>query len=272
MKLPNVVNKAVAYLKRDFIIASSYQLQFLITSFNSVFILGMLFFIGKMVDPAAAGLERFGGDYFSFVLIGYGFYQYFQLAQTTFAGNVHGEQMSGCLETVLGTRTKPETAILLSSMYGMLSALLQLIVIFAAGVLAFGVDLSRVSFGPALLSFLLAVGMFVGFGILSASFILVLKKGDPFGWMIMTMNFIFGGAFFPLEQMPSWMGTVARFIPATYALDALRLSIMNGASFADIGTHLAVLSATAVAVLPMSLFVFGKAVQKAKRDGTMILY
>lgn len=266
------VRKAAAFVKRDFRIAASYRLQFLFNSFNSVFILAMLFFIGKMVDPRASGLTRYGGDYFSFVLIGYGFYQYFQLALTSFAGTIQNEQMSGCLEAVLGTQAKPGEAILFSSFYGMLVALAQLILIFGVGALAFRADLSRMNLATAAASFVLSVLVFVGFGVLSASFIVVNKKGDPLGWLIMTLNFVFGGAFFPLEQMPSWMRGVASFIPATYALDSLRMSIMNGSGFRELARPLLILGSAAAVMLPLGFWTFGRAIKRAKREGTMVLY
>ena len=264
--------KAWAFMKRDFRIATSYQLQFILTSFNSLFILAMLYFIGNMVNPQTAGLSRYGGNYFAFVLIGYGFYQYFQLALTSFAGTIQNEQMSGCLEAILGTQTKPEAAILFSSFYGMIVALVQLILIFVFGALAFKADLSNINLPSTIVAFVLAVLVFIGFGILSASFIVVNKKGDPFGWLIMTLNFVFGGAFFPLEQMPAWMQGFASFIPATYALDSLRMGIMNGSTIADLARPLGILALMAAVILPLSFWFFHRSIRRAKKDGTMVLY
>jgi ABC-2 type transport system permease protein len=267
-----VLLKAGAFMKRDFRIATSYQLQFILTTFNSIFILAMLYFIGRMVNPDTPGLARFGGNYFAFVLIGYGFYQYFQLALTSFSGTIQSEQMSGCLEAVLGTQTRPEEAIIFSSFYGMLVAFAQLILIFIFGSLAFKADLSRINAAATLAAFALSVMVFTGFGIVSAAFIVVNKKGDPLGWLIMTLNFVFGGAFFPLEQMPSWMRDVAAFIPATYALDSLRMSIMNGSSIVDLARPLGMLALMAVLILPLSFVLFRRAIRRAKKEGTMVLY
>lgn len=261
--------KAGAFLKRDFRIALSYQLNFLLTSFNSLFMLAMLYFIGGMIDPGTNGL---GGDYFSFALVGYGFYQYFQLALTSFSGTIHQEQMSGCLEAIVSTRTSPELSIILSSLYGYVFSLIQLAVIFIAGGLVFGVDLSRADLPAAALAFLFSTAVFAAFGILSASFIVVLKKGDPLGWVIMTLNFVFGGAFFPLARMPDWMRSVAAFVPATYALGALRSAIIDGAGIATLARPLLILGAIALVLLPLSLRIFGIAVRKAKRDGSLVLY
>lgn len=267
-----VLSKARAFLKRDFRIASSYQLDFVLTSLNSLFILTLLFFIGRMVDPRAGGLQHFDGGYFAFALIGYAFYQYFQLALTSFSNALQREQWSGCLEAMVGTRTPAETSILLSSLYGILSSLLQLLLILLLGAFLFGVDLSRANLPAALLSFAFSVVIFMGFGILSAAFLVVLKKGDPVTWLITTLNFVFGGAFFPREQMPSWMRTVSALVPATYSLDTLRASLITGAGIADLAVELAVLAAMALLLLPAALSVFRASVRRAKREGTLTLY
>ena len=264
--------KAWAFLKRDFRIASSYQLNFILTSLYSVFILIMLFFIGGMVDPESAGLGEYGGSYFAFALVGYGFYQYFQLALTSFSNSIQREQMSGCLEAMVGTRTKPETSIILSSFYGMISNLVQLFLIFILGAILFRVDLRSMNIPAAALAFVLSVAVFISFGIFSAAFIVVLKKGDPITWLLTTANFIFGGAFFPVEQMPGWMGTIAKALPATYALDALRASMINGAGIHELGLELGVLGGMALVLLPAGLAVFRLSVRKAKREGSLVFY
>ncbi|WP_319562174.1 ABC transporter permease [Marispirochaeta sp.] len=272
MKPFPVLYKIRAFIKRDFLIAGSYQLNFVLTALNSLFILTLLYFIGGMVKTDSMGLEQYGGDYFAFVLIGYGFFQYFQLALTSFSAAIQREQLTGCLESMLGTQTAPETSILLSSLYSLLSSLLHLLLIFIVGSLVFKVNLMGMNLPLVVITFLLAVLVFVSFGILSAAFVLVLKKGDPVTWLITTLNFILGGAFFPLEQMPSWMLGIARFVPATYALDALRQGLINGAGFTEVWTSLAALSGMGLLLFPASLFVFNRAVRKARREGTLILY
>lgn len=272
MTKPLVLSKVRVFLKRDFRIATSYQLDFALTALNSLFIVTLLFFVSRMIDPAAAGLADAGGSYFGYALIGYAFYQYFQSALGGFSGAIRREQLTGCLESMVATQTRPEASILLSSLYGILSSLLHLALTLALGVLLFGVDLSRANLAGAAVGFILSVAVFTGFGVLSAAFVVVLKKGDPITWLITTLNFVFGGAFFPREQMPAWMQTVARAVPATYSLDALRASLVAGRGICDLAGPLAALAAIAALLLPLSLLVLRAAVRKAKRDGTLVLY
>jgi ABC-2 type transport system permease protein len=49
------------------------------------------------------------------------------------------------------------------------------------------------------------------------------------------------GTFFALDQMPSWLQSIARLIPLTYLSDALRQVMVDGTAFAPLTTCAAVL-------------------------------
>ena len=71
----------------------------------------------------------------------------------------------------------------------------------------FGMQLGDINWLGALLVFLLTAMCFLSIGILSASFIMVYKMGNPFGWLFGSVSGLLGGVFFPycrassLDQM-----------------------------------------------------------------------
>jgi len=72
------------------------------------------YFIAKLFGRAATPyLESYGGDYFSFVLIGIAFSDYLGVGLTSFAGIIREGQMLGTLEAML--ITPPPEFILLTS-------------------------------------------------------------------------------------------------------------------------------------------------------------
>ena len=54
------------------------------------------------------------------------------------------------------------------------------------------------------------------------------------------------GVFFPLEQLPGWLQAVVQVLPLTHAVTLAR-PLMNGAVPPDVGLHLLVLAAYALA-------------------------
>jgi ABC-2 type transport system permease protein len=270
--MKQIANKAKAFLKRDFQIAVSYQLNFLLTAMNSFLIVFLFFFISKLVAPTHSGIARYGKDFFSYIITGYAFFEYFQMLLRTFASSIQNEQITGSLEAMLSTQTSPYLCIFLSSLYSVLVSLMQLIVIFAAGVVFFGFSIRDINVFSFFIIFSLSIAIFVGFGILSASFIIVLKKGDPISWVIAGTNFILGGAFFPVSIMPDVLQSIAVIMPATYMLDALRLTILQNYDLGMVSKQAFILLAISVVLVPLSLYTLSRAIRKAKKDGTLTQY
>ena len=66
--------KAGAFIRRDFLIETSYKSAFLMNLAGMFVSVLTFFFIAKLFGKAAAPyLQEYGGDYFPFVLIGIGF-------------------------------------------------------------------------------------------------------------------------------------------------------------------------------------------------------
>lgn len=263
--------KAFAFLRRDFLIESSYPIAFISSNLNAVVILFMFFFVSKLIDPSHVGIAKYGADYFAFTFVGYVFYQYFDQALGSFSRAIQREQVTGSLEAMLATQTPPEFCLLMSSFYYHFYAGAQLLFLVLVG-LGFGIDFSASSLGAGFLIFVLSVTTFMSVGIISAAGIIVMKKGDPLGWLLTTSNFVLGGAFFPVEVMPDWLQFVAKFLPAKYALDGLRTALLGGGSFAEIADQALVLGGMTLVLGPASIKILFSALKKAQQDGTLIHY
>jgi lipooligosaccharide transport system permease protein len=58
--------------------------------------------------------------------------------------------------------------------------------------------------------------------------------------------FLFGGAFYPVDQLPGWMQPVARVTPLWHGVQLCRDAVLHRLELADTLTHVAVLGAFAV--------------------------
>jgi ABC-2 type transport system permease protein len=271
MKL--VLLKALAFLRRDWQTETSYKLDFFLRAFRMVGALILFFFIGKLVQPDATGdLSKYGGNYFAFAVIGLGLAGFFQQMLTLFATSIRTAQMTGCLEAMLSTQTDPTPIVLMSSIFGILWSGVQLLVLFLVSTLAFRIDLGQANYLGSIVIFILATFTFVSFGVLSAAIIVWLKKGDPIGWIISTLGAMIGGAYFPLDVMPVWLQKVAQVIPITHALDAMRMTLLKGATLGDVAEPTIILGVMAAVLFPISIWLFSVSVTTAKREGTLMQY
>lgn len=267
------INKALIFIKKDFIIESSYKMSFILSLLTSVFPVISLFFVDKLLSGAQLqSLARYGGDYFSFALIGIAFVRYFQLSVETFSGSIKRAQMAGCLEAILSSRTTPESIVVMSSFYSFLSAGVQLILMFLTAIIFLGFDFSNTNIPALLLTLAISLVVFVSLGILSAAGTVIFKQGEPVGWLFGVVSGLLGGAMFPVSVMPEPLRVLSMLFPLTYALEALRLAILQDYSIFSLGKQLMVLAGMSAVLFPLSLQAFKWAVEKGKRDGSLMQY
>lgn len=271
MPVTNLYNKTAAFIRKDFLIESGYKMAFAIRLLNAVFPILSFFFVGKMIS-GNVNLERYGGSYFPFALVGIAFTSYFTLAVGTFSSTIRRSQMAGCLEAILSSQTSTSSVVLMSSVYSFISAGVQLILIFTIGTVFLHFDLSRVNIPATFVVFLLSLVTFVSMGILSAAGTILFKQGEPFGWIFGGLSSLIGGAFFPVSVMPHWLQYVAMVTPITHALEALRLAMLRHYSIAMLWPQIITLGMIGLFLFPASLAFFNWAVRKGKKDGTLMQY
>lgn len=268
-----LLRKAFAFIKRDFCIESGYQAAFLMGLAEAMMLLIVLHFVGRLVSPASSGsLLHSGLHYFPFALIGVAFARYFDLMLRMFSESIRTAQVTGCLEAMLCSQTGCISIVMLSSLYSLISGGVQLLLILLGGVFLFGVNLSQMNVPATLLVLLVSIAIFVACGVLSAAAIVWLKKGDPITWILGGMGSILGGAYFPIDVMPAWLQKISFLIPVTYSLDALRMTMLKGASVAAVARPLITLAVIAVVLLPASAVIFAATVRKGRREGTLAQY
>jgi len=267
------VRKSCAFIVRDYQIETGYKLNFLLKALNSIVPIVFFFFLSKlMVTDGSMGLAAYGGEYFPFVLIGLAFHRYLQLSLRWFADSVRLVQVTGCLEAMLGSQTRPTTIVLMSSFYGLISTSVHLLLILAVAALGFGLDLSRADFFAAFTVLVFSVLTFIGFGIISATAIIVFKRGDPVTFLFSVVGVVLGGAYFPIDVMPLWLQKLSWVIPITHSLHALRLTLLEGHSISMVANSVIVLGIMGAVLFPISLKLFSWAVMKGRKDGTLMQY
>lgn len=264
---------AQASLRRDTQSEVSYRFSFILQFVSIFFSVAVFYFVAQLLgDSVNPYLEPYGGDYFSFVLIGIAFGAYFGVGLSSFSKSLRSSQTTGTLEAMLSTPTRISTIILSSAQWNYLITTLRVLVYLLVGTLFLGVQLGDANYLAAFVVLILTVISFSSLGIIAAGFIMVLKRGDPVTWVFGTISNLLGGVYYPVSVMPEWMQTLAKLIPVTYALRAMRLALLQGASFSELKGDILALSVFCVVLLPLSLIVFGYAVRLARIDGSLTHY
>lgn len=263
------MRKALAFLKRDFFIETSYRFNFLLSVVGMVFSVAVFYFMGRIVDPSS--VQETADDYFSFALVGMAMAMYLRTGLGSFAESVRDEQMMGTLEAMLATPTSLPTIILSSSLWRFAFASVSVLAYLLVGA-AFGVSFAGANVAAALLLLVLTVASFAALGIISASFIIVFKRGDPINWVVSSLSVLLGGVFYPYSILPGWLRSLSRLLPITWSLDGMRGALLKGESFSALGGEFLALAVIAAVLIPISLACFSFSVSYARRTGTLVKY
>jgi ABC-2 type transport system permease protein len=151
--------------------------------------------------------------------------------------------------------------------FAVLYGVVRTALLFAVVAVFFGLTFPDANFAAALVLLAVASVSFVGIGMMTAVLPLISpEKGAQLGFIAQGLLLVVSGVYYPVEVMPGWMETLAAISPATYALEGIRASILDGAGLGDELLPLAVLGAVSI---PVGLLVFRAGERYAKRHGKL---
>lgn len=265
-----------AFIIRDLQLTLSYRVEFFI---RIIWILGIVttfFFISRIFNNFPAARYAEWQNPLAAWLTGMAMLNYFLVGFSALANAIRQEQIQGTLESVLLTPIGVPTVIVASSAWAYLDATFNSFLYLFFGWFFFGVQY-RGSFLLALLFLILTTLVLASIGILSASFAMVFKRGDPFAILLGAGTALFSGVFFPKEMLQESIGETGGKIlsdinPSTHGLEGIRGVLIQGKTFGQVENSFFILLGFLAVLLPFSLWIFGLAIKRAKRDGSLIQY
>jgi ABC-2 type transport system permease protein len=261
-----------AFLLRDWRTTRSYRAQWGIQVFGALFQLAIYYYLSRIVDePAITVGHNRTVDYFAFVVIGLGLYGFLTAGLGVFANSIRSEQNAGTLEVLLSVPTPPSVTLFGSGIYGFMWSLGTTTVMFGVAIVVFGLRpvLEPMVLLGATIALVASVALFVSLGIVAAAIALVYKRTLGFMELVTQGLALFGGVYFPIDLLPKPLEAVARAIPLTWSLDVLRQSLLAGE--VD-GSRILTLVMTSAILIPAAIWIFHRAVNRARKDGSLAHY
>ena len=264
---------ALAFLKRDFLIAASYKTAFAADALGIVFKVITFYYIGAVFgEGVAPSLKAYGHDYFAFLIIGIALLDFVHTSLDTFSVSVRDSQMTGTLEVVLLSPIQLPHMVIYSSLWPYVFTALRFLTYVGSGILLFGLHISGHGILTALLVLLLTILCFAPLGIISAAVIMLFKKGVWFQTIINGTSVLLAGVAYPVEVLPGWASRASYYLPLTHSATAMRQALLNGKSPVDVGADLLALVLFAGILMPVSLLIFQLSVNRVKQLGTLTQY
>ncbi|MGI8983099.1 MAG: ABC transporter permease [Acidimicrobiales bacterium] len=257
-----------AFVRRDWNVARSYRLQFLLDLASIPLSLALFFFLSRLVDTSSLSAE---GDlqqgYFAFAAVGIAVLRMVQTALTSFSVKLRNEQTTGTFEALLASPVTPSVVVLGSASFEILRATVGGFVTLGVAVL-FGV---RFNLGPGSIVGVLVglpalMATFAAVGVLVAACAVIFKQITALLGLIATGLALLAGVYFPTDVLPGPLEVIAEALPFTWGIDVLRAALLQGELA---GTRLALLVGFAVVFLPLSLWLFERSIDRARRQGSL---
>lgn len=253
-------------------------LQFRVSSVMDILTMlaqaSVFFFVGR-----AIGGENRSAASAGFLAIGIVVNTFLQQALTGPYRSIANAYWSVRLESLMSSPCPLIVAVIGDVLWILVKATIS--AVFLAGIgSAFGARLSA-SAGDLLLAvaiLVLGTVAVLGIGLVSASmFMLINAKGfnDPISWLVGVLQGLVAGAYFPPSEFPGPLYALARCLPKTYTIDAIRRLLLHDepAALARIGTlsplasDVLIVAAMTAVTLAVGRAAFRLGIRKAQRDG-----
>lgn len=263
--------RMAAVVRKELTTLTSYRVDLTMRLLHIGYFAVSFYFISEFVgDPES--ISQFRGGYFEFALIGAIVTSWAAVGMASFPDQISEEQNEGTLEAVLTTPTPIWTVLVASHAVAFAFVLAETILLVLVGLGLFGAGIPIAGMFRAAPILVLVALSFVPFGVISAAFVILVKRGNPFSGPAEQLTLLLSGALYPLSVLPGWLESLTRLVPATYGVTATRAVVQTDAGLTDVLSEIGVLIAFIVVALPLSMIAFRRAVGVAQRAGTLGTY
>jgi ABC-2 type transport system permease protein len=262
-------DKLFAILKRDLLTAIRYRRGFVFMIVGTLVQLATFYYLSHAVG---SGYRPEGMSYFPFLVVGSGVYTFMVTTISACLQTVQEAQQNGTLEVLMISSTPAPVLLLLSAVSVLVANVLQLVVYVEGGLLLFRVPVHNVNMSACLLILAFSVIIAIGFGLLAAALQLSIQKGSAILWLFGSAAWFMSGTLFPATTLPKPLRIISEAIPITHSLNALRMALLESASFARLLPEISALALFALTLLPLGMLAFSFAAHRSRQLGTLSFY
>ena len=250
--------------------AVNYPLDFVMSAVRPLVPVVTFFFVAQLVTNSAS----VGGDYYSFVIIGFLVTDALTGALGGFTHEVQSAVQQGRFEMLL-VEPIPWGAL----PFGLAAWHIISRTAFAAFAmvvsLALGANFQLSRLPLALLLFFLALGAGLVIGVLSGAIGVLSKRSDPVLTVYTLVAGILSGVAFPIELLPGPIRALSWVVPHTYVISGMRkLLLLNGLQVPGptVLQAIAGLAVFNIVGFPIVLWLFGRIMEAGRRTGVLSGY
>jgi ABC-2 type transport system permease protein len=253
-----------ALVWRELRIAASYRASYGIGLTVGMANLLIYFLISRTYGPAKPEDIGSAPSFVAFVAAGVTLSVVLQTAVDGVARRLREEQLSGSLEMLLAAPMRSGEVALGLAGFPLIFALARALLYLALAALLFSLPLGDSDPIGVAAVLLAAIPAFTGLGAMVAALVLVVRRTEVLGGLLVLALGIVGGAYYPVSVLPPAFEAIGRLTPNYYAYEGLRAALYGGEGWAD---DALVLLGFGAVLVPAGLAAFALGVALLRRRG-----
>jgi ABC-2 type transport system permease protein len=252
---------AVGFVERNFALYKRYSGWIVVVTAYAAVNTVIIGLIGK-----AAGNEKL----VLYLIIGSVLWAFLSQLFQEICESMAWEHWEGTLEVTFSAPLKRFSQLLGVSAFSILYSLFKSLIIMAAMLLFFRIDLSGADLLSASVVLLVGSVSFLGMGIASGVLpILSRERGFHAARIFLALLLLVSGVYYPIAVLPAWLRPFSVVSPATYALRSMRAALLDGAGLREIKGDVLILLTFCVVSVPLGFAVFAVGERWAKWKGKL---
>ena len=205
-----------------------------------------------------------------YLLVGTLVWHYLSIVFDAVSEMVAWERWEGTIEYTFMSPVSRFTHMVGTAIFSLVYGLLHTGTILGVVIIFFRLDLREANLLGGVVVLLVGSFSFIGLGIVAAILPLLFpERGAQMTHVIQALVLLFSGVYYPITVLPGWMQKVARFSPATYALEGMRQAILGGVETQALWPYMWPLLLMGVVFTPLGVTLFRQAERYAKRTGRL---
>ncbi|HEC33148.1 MAG TPA: ABC transporter permease [Chloroflexi bacterium] len=263
------IRASYAFVERNFNLVRRYwgwELVWLAYSIASTL---SITYIGAGME-AISGVEVDTDYLIIYLLIGTMVWRFLAIVFDNISEMIAWERWEDTIEYTFMAPISRFTHMMGQTVFSILYSLIFTAVILGVVALFFNLDLSEANLWGATVMLLAGSLSFIGLGIVASVLPLLFpERGAQMTNVIQAVFLLISGVYYPIEVLPAWMQPLAQVSPATFVLEGMRATILDGAPTRTLWPYLWPLLVAGMVAVPLGLRVFRLGEQYAKRAGKL---
>lgn len=265
------MNTLIAFLRKDFLIAWSYKLPFLL-SIAFIFLNILVFFYFSRFIDGGDNIYLNTENYFTFVILGIAVADMSNTLLSKISIEIRNYQLIGVFENLILASSNPYKLFLSSYAYPLIFSLVKILIYLYISVVYFGANFqileNFIVFSSGLVLTFISIS---GVGMIAGAYTILFKQGNPIMQLYLLLSSSIGGIFFPQSVFPKVIDSFANFLPIRHSLDILR-GMSSQANEIELHNSLLWLICLSIVYFLLGFFLLKFSINYAKKNGSLLYY